>query len=420
MEKTVNRSSDPITWAIVAVWVVAVAFLFIADVHDETSGLVVFGNPAQTSIDIVRTILKTPLPFWRPVPTIFAALLIHAFPPEVSWRLLRIINILLILGALAFILRALREWDGPDDRRDALFAWTYLMSGGAIIVGTWFANIFDASAMLLIAWGLLEVARKHFVAAGVIFGAAFFCKEAVAMVLPLLLLLMAIDRLSFRDAVRIGVPTVVFAIVYFALRSLVVPFGSAADTHQFHLGRLTGTAIGFVDTYWLETMWWSGPRVFGFLAFAFSLVAMRGWRARLAFLAYVAFGVVMYLEMFDIWQNYQIVHYLMFIGRLYFIPVSLTLFVYALDRRWWALPVLALPLLLGAIITFSTYVIFQRSYRNIYAYAKAHGPVRIYFPMKPLHDPRRGIEIGDLPDAKFKIDPVSGKLLPLDGAGGLR
>lgn len=401
-----------IKWAIVAIWVIAVALLFIADVHDETNGLVVFGNPALSSGAIVRLILKTPLPFWRPVPTIFAALIIRALPPQVSWRLLRIVNILLILGALALLLRALREWDGTDERRDALFTWTYLMSGGAIIVATWFANIFDASAMLLIAWGLLQIARRHFVAAGVIFGAAFFCKEAVAMVLPLLLLLMAIDRLSLRDAVRVGAPTVLFGFSYFALRSLVVPFGSAADTHQFHLSRLTGTAIGFVDTYWLESMWWNGPRLIGFIAFAFALVAMRGWRARLAFLAYVAFGVVMYLEMFDIWQNYQVVHYLMFVGRLHFIPVSLTLFVFALDRRWWALPVLALPLLLGAVITFTAYARFQRSYRHIYAYAKTNGPLRIYFPMKPLHDPRRGIEIGDLPDAKLKIDPVNGKLVP--------
>jgi hypothetical protein len=31
--------------------------------------------------------------------------------------------------------------------------------------------------------------------------------------------------------------------------------------------------------------------------------------------------------------------------------------------------------------------------------------------MKPLHDPRRGIEIGDFPDAPMRLDPVNGLLV---------
>jgi len=395
------------TIALIVVWLLALARLFIADVWDETNGLVVFKVPGQTATDIVKVILKTPLPFWRPIPTIFAALVIHWTPPEVAWRLLRAVNIALILGALALLIQTLRAWSGRDDRRDALFTLAVLFSGGAIIVAGWYANLFDAFVMLFLAIGLWLIQRGRFVAAGVVFGAAFFFKETVALALPLLLLLIAVDRLRIKDAVKAAIPTVILGALYFALRSLVVPFGSAADTHQFHLDKLGPTAAAFVSTYWYQTTWGKGWTILGFAWFAVSVAAMRGWRARLAFLAFAFACVGMYLEMFG-WQQ-ELIHHLMFAGRLYFIPVTLTLFILALDRRWWALPVLAIPLLIGAVQTYTHYERFQRSYRNIYRHTAK--PVRIYYPPKPLHDPRRGIEIGDLPDATVKIDPVNGKLV---------
>ena len=86
--------------ALIVIWIVAVARLFIADNWDETNGLVVFAKDAGSALHLINVILKTPLPFWRPVPTIFAALVIHVLPPNVTWPLLRIINIAMILGAL--------------------------------------------------------------------------------------------------------------------------------------------------------------------------------------------------------------------------------------------------------------------------------------------------------------------------------
>ena len=74
------------TYAVVIIWIAAMARLFIADVWDETSALVVFGDAHQSAIQLVSMILKTPLPFWRPVPTIFAALTIHALPFDVACK----------------------------------------------------------------------------------------------------------------------------------------------------------------------------------------------------------------------------------------------------------------------------------------------------------------------------------------------
>jgi hypothetical protein len=399
------------TYAVVIAWIAAMARLFIADVWDESSALAVFGDARQTAMQLVSTILKTPLPFWRPIPTIFAALTIHVLPPDAAWPFLRIVNMLMILGAVALLLRAITEWTGRDDRRDFVFVFATLFSAGAIIVAGWFANIFDASVLLLAAWGLLLVARGWFLEAGFVFGFAFFFKETAAMVLPLLLILIAVDRIRLRDAIRVAVPTIAIGILYFGLRSLVVPFGSAADTHQFQMSMLLPTAKGLIESYWRETLWGS-PGVLGYIAFAFSIAAMRTWRARGAFLAYAGAAVVMYLSMFATYQGQELIHYLMFVPRLYFIPVTLTLFVFALDRRWWAIAILAIPLLIGAIGTYTRYERFQRSYRNLYRYATtAPKPAKIDYAMKPLHDPRRGIEIGDFPDAPMKLDPENGLLI---------
>jgi hypothetical protein len=413
-EKGVWRGA---TYTIVFVWIGAMARLFIADVWDETSALVIFGDAHKSAAQLVAMILKTPLPFWRPIPTVFTALTIHALPPDVAWPLLRVVNILMILGAVVLLLRALKAWAGEDARRDFVFVFATLFSAGAIIVGGWFANIFDASVLLFIAWGLLLITRGWFMEAGFVFGVAFFAKETVAMTLPCLLLLVAIDRIRLRDALKAAIPTAIIGVLYFSLRSLIIPFGSSADTHQFQTSTILPTAAGLLESYWRETLW-KWPIGLGFIAFAFSLAAMRGWRARAAFVGFLACAVVIYLSMFTIYQPPELakdlmsIPHLLFLPRLYFIPVTLTLFIFALDRRWWAIAILSIPLLAGAVSTYIKYKRFQSSYRHIYHYARrAPKPVRIDYPFKPLHDPRRGIDIGDFPDAPLRIDPRDGRLV---------
>jgi len=270
----------------------------------------------------------------------------------------------------------------------------------------------------LFACGLLLLTRRRFSEAGFIFGVSFFCKETAAMTLPLILLLVAIRRLTVREAVEVAIPTIAIGALYFGLRGLVVPFGSVADTHQFQLETIIPTVTGLVESYWRETLW-DSPGVIGYIVFVFSLVVMRGWRARAAFVAYIACAVLVYLSMFTVYQGHELARHLMavphltFIARLYLIPVTFTLFIFALDRRWWAVAVLSLPLFIGAVGTYTRYGRFQRVYRRIYHYAEnAPKPVRIDYPMKPLHDSQRGIDIGDFPDAPLLLDPMTGRLVP--------
>ncbi len=405
------------TYAAGIFWIAAMSRLFIADVWDETSALVIFGDAYQSAGQVVAMILKTPLPFWRPIPTIFTALTIHVLPFDVAWPLLRIVNMLMILGAVALLVRALNAWDGRDARRDFFLVFATLFSAGAIIAGGWFANIFDASVLLLAAWGLVLITRGWFVEAGFVFGVAFFFKENAAMMLPLLLLLVAIGRLKVHDAVRVAIPTLAIGLLYFGLRSLIIPLGSAADTHQFRLDMIIPTATGLLESYWRETLWvW--PSIIGYALFVFSLVAMRGWRARVAFVIYAGCAIGIYLSMFTVYQGPEMARYLMavphlvFLPRLYLVPVTLTLFVFAADRRWWAVAVLAIPLVLGAAGVYSRYQRFQRNYRDLYRYAQHEPkPVRIDYIYKPLHDPRRGIDIGDFPNAPLLLDPRTGRVV---------
>jgi len=405
------------SYGVVLLWIAAMSRLFVADVWDETTALVIFGDAHQSAGPLVSMILRTPMPFWRPIPTIFTALTIHILPFGAAWPLLRIVNMLMILGAVVLLLRALDNWAGRDVRRDFFLVFATLFSAGAIIVGGWFPNIFDASVLLLAACGVVRITRGWFMEAGFVFGVAFFCKESAAMTVPLLLLLVAIGRMKVRDALRVAIPALAIGVVYFVLRGLVVPLGSAADTHQFKLDMIIPTTTGLLESYWRETLWvW--PGIIGYAIFAFSLAAMRGWRARAAFAIYIGCAIGIYLSMFTVYQGQELARYLMavphltFVPRLYFVPVTLTLFVFSVDKRWWAVAILAVPLLIGAAGVYSRYQRFQRNYRDLYRFASHEPkPVRIDYINKPLHDSRRGIDIGNFPDAPLRLDPRTGRVV---------
>lgn len=409
-----DRAWRNVTAALVAVWVLAMARLMIADVWDETNGLVVFRPEAAPLAEMVKGVLTRSVGFWRPIPTLFAALVIRFTGFEVAWRLLRAVNMAMMLGTLAILVAALDRWRGPSKERTALFTLTVLFSAAAVICAGWFANIFDVTSMLLIAIGLWLMSRERFLTAGVVIGIGFFFKETTALALPFLLMLFAAGRITFRQMLRTGIPAVAIGAAYFVLRSAVIPFGSAADTHQFLPQDFLPTLAGIIDAWWRQTLWGSGPGIAGMAIFVASLAAFRTWRVRGAFLLFVIAAAVIYWSMFAVWQDHQLIHYLMFAPRLLYVPVTLTLFLIALDGRRWALPLLAIPLLYGAVTTYQRYERFQRSYKHVYKAARraTDKPLKVYYPMKPLSDPVRGLGIGDIPDAQMKIDPVNGKLVP--------
>ena len=397
-----------VTAVLILIWLVAVVRLMIADVWDETNAIVAFGAESWTTGEAVRFVLTQSMGIWRPLPSAFAVLVIRAIDnPDVAWRVMRGLNIVLVLTSLWLFIRALTVWNGVSPRRDAVFTLAFLYSAGAVICAGWFANIFDAWVLALTALGVLLIARERHIAAGLAFGVAFFCKETAALTLPLIGLLWAMRRIDTRAALKSGIPATILGAIYFFLRGRIIPLGSASDTHGFAPIEFPPTLMHIAESFWRQTMWSDGPGFLGYLFFLVPFVALRSWRSRAAYALFLLGTTAIYWQMFSTYQAGVLMHYLIFVGRLFLIPAAITLFAVALDRREWAIAILAIPLFCGAVVTYLRYEKFQRAYARIYASA----PLRVHYPMKPLNDPRRKIEIGDFPDAPWILDPKTGALL---------
>jgi hypothetical protein len=393
----------------VAVWIVLMVRLMIADVWDETNGLLFFADPTHTFGDLVTFTLTKSLGFWRPIPTLIAATVMHILPFDVSWRVLRGVNMVLLLGAVFFLIRTVDAWTGSNPARSFVLTIALLFSGSAVITAGWYANIFDATSLFLIALALFLMTRRQFVLAGIAIGAGFFCKETTALALAFLVPLVATRRVRLRDAAVVAIPAVALGLAYFVLRGRIIAFGSTGDVHGFDVQQYVPSALGFLESFWRETLKAGKPTVLGFCAMLFSLAALRKPVVIAAAVVFLAACTIIYWGMFAQYQDGLLVSHHDFAGRLYLVPVSLMITLLALERRTLALAILLVLIVSGGITTYRDHARFQRAYRRIYRIAK---PVTIYFPEKPLHDPARGIEIGDLPNATFTLDARTGRLLP--------
>jgi len=400
------------TWAAAAVWLLLVARLMIADVWDETNGMLYFSDlsiPLGTKLHFTLT---QSLGFWRPLPTLIAALFLHFIPSfTASWRVLRFVDMLMIAGALLLLLDAAGRWSEPSARRRFLLAVAFLFSGSGFIAAGWYANIFDASAILLIALGLSRLACGRDLEAGVIFGTAFFAKETAILVLPFLVLLAAAGRISLRNLLRAAVPAILLGGLYFVIRSRIVPFGSASDVHGFVPRDFLPTVINFGATFWIQTMK-RQMLVIGLAFLAFSLAALRRPRTIAVATLFVIGCAVIYWGMFSKYQDGTVIAYQNFSGRLYLVPVALFLFLLTIEARDAAIAVLLIPILFGGAETYRDHTRFQRVYRRIYRTAAETTvkPLKVHYPPKPLADKVRGIDVGDHPDASVVIDAARGRL----------
>lgn len=389
----------------IAVWLVFAVRLMIADVWDETNGMLAF-SAASPLMGKIRFVLTQSLGFWRPLPTLVVTVVLHFVRDfDVSWRILRGLNILLLLGSLTLLLRMTQS----AALRCAVTI-AFLFSGSAVITAGWYANIFDASALLLVLAGLTLLLRGKEVAAGVILGLAFFCKEAAALALPFLVVLLAAQRITFKQALRCGVPATVLGAIYFAIRSKIVPFGGEGDIHGFAPDQLVPTLVNLAGSLWLQML--KGFLPLGFFALLVCFVALRKPRIIAATLLFLAATTIIYWGMFGILQEGVLLHHLNFVGRLYLVPVTLLLVLLTLERRTLFVALLCVPIALGGVLTYRDHARFQRTYKRLYRTASeaTQKPLRVHYPPKPLDDTVRGIQVGDFPDAAVKVDARTGRL----------
>jgi hypothetical protein len=388
----------------IAIWIVFAVRLMIADVWDETNGMLAF-SAASPLLDKLRFVLTQSLGFWRPLPTLVVTVVLHFVRDfDVSWRVLRGLNIAMLLASLLLLLRLTQS-------APLRFVLTvaFLFSGSAVITAGWYANVFDASALLLVLLGLTLLLRERDLAAGIVLGIAFFCKESAALALPFLLVLFAAKRITFKQALRAGIPAAILGAIYFAIRSKIVPFGGEGDIHGFAPEQLLPTLVNLAGSLWLQML--KGWLPLGFLALAVFFVALRKPRLIGATLVFLAATTVVYWGMFGQSQDGVLLSHLNFVGRLYLVPVTLLLLLLTLERRTLFLAILCVPIVLGGVLTWRDHARFQRTYKRIYRTASEASvkPLTVHYPTKPLDDTVRGIRIGDIQDAALKVDPRTGR-----------
>jgi hypothetical protein len=97
----------------VALWLVAVGRLMIADVWDETNGMVAFGGESLSLAAKLDVALTESLGFWRPLPTALVVSVLHLLPgSDVAWLVLRAANAVMLLVAVRLLLNLVRP-SGP-------------------------------------------------------------------------------------------------------------------------------------------------------------------------------------------------------------------------------------------------------------------------------------------------------------------
>ena len=118
--------------------------LMIADVWDETNGMLAFSSAAMSLGDKLQFVLTQSLGFWRPLPTLFVATVLHFVRDfDVSWRVLRLANVAMLLGTLWILLSVVSR-----ERRGQLttfFTVAFLFSASAVIT-TCFIIIYRATS----------------------------------------------------------------------------------------------------------------------------------------------------------------------------------------------------------------------------------------------------------------------------------
>jgi hypothetical protein len=183
-----------------------------------------------------------------------------------------------------------------------------------------------------------------------------------------------------------------------------IPLGSEQDVHGFSTIQLLPTLQAYFESFWWQTMKRDGISLLGFIWLLISLLALKGLINKIAFIILMMLPVIMYLGMFS-YQNNVLMTHLNFVGRLYLVPMVLSLLMLIMWGRMSLFIILLIPVLWGAQQTYTDHSNFQTVYQKIYELAKnSTDKITIHYSEKPLNDHIRQIEIGDYPQACFSIE----------------
>lgn len=398
---------------VIVAWLLSLQFIMIIDVWDETHFLVYFYTQDNTLWEWLTQIWTQPIGnLYRPIPFSFASIILEpqTFTPQ-AWQLLRAANVLLLIGSLLAFLYVFWRWQ-VKAILFPIFSILFLFSGSSFISATWFANIFDVSSLFLFSCGLLLLSHQLFIIAGILMGLSFFCKEISLLFIVFLIILFFNKKLDLNALLKVGAPILILGGGYWILRLNIADYSTQHDIYNFSWVIYSKSLFGFIESFWRQTMQYTLSHSIGFISVGLSILAFKTYLNRILFIGFMLLTGLIYWSMFDVYQ-YEMIHYLHFIGRLYLIPVTLFLIALVLWARPIVLILLAIPILWGGWQTYAAHQQFQTVFHQIEQLSQHHqARLLIHFPnQNQINDPIRGIYIGDYPQALYKIDAKQGKLV---------
>ena len=404
-----------------ALWLAMISGLMIADVWDETNALVLLATEPFVSagtLELIWWSWREPIGgFYRPLGASLVLVLGKWFEGDFVW--LRYFNALLLLCSMGLLARTLVLRFQLDPQRGIAFFVLALFSASSLITATWFANIFDAACLFFLALAIRLYAANKILPCGLSFGAAVFCKEAYVLALPFFAWMLwqdwpALDRRARRSRVWLAVSMLAVSAGYWSLRHSLIPIGSEADIHGFEIDVYAASYTSFIAGFLAQSNSFSrGGAAFwmGIAALVAVVLLERNGARKLAILAILGLAGPVYWGMFG-YQGEHLMSYHNFVGRLYLSPFARCLFVVFVSASRPLILLIAVISVWGVGVTWRQHSAFQQTYAEIYALAEARlGRLEVHYPEKPLADPRRGVFIGDFPNAEVRIDTRRGGIV---------
>jgi hypothetical protein len=406
---------------VVIFWLISLWPMMITDVWDESNIFLILQSIPDSLSDQLALAWGKYHGLYRPLAS---SLLLLLYQLGFGLVAMRYFNALLLIFSFAVLANTMIFRWNIDWRRALGFSITALFSSGSLITATWFANIFDASCLALIALGVSQLARERFFAAGILFGLAFYCKEIAILSIPLIPWIMWRSRcLSLRALVHCFVTLFSLAITYFVIRQHMVSLGSTGDIHQFTASSYWNSLLNMISGFWWQSTRFASSSLIGkislFMTIAVVLMLDNWWDRSL-------YAVLLLLTSLACWGMFLINHEILissihFIGRLFLIPGTLILCIISsgrLNQSLWKSWIFTIPLTISAIETGINHIHFQEMYKQIYEQAALPNRInalKVNYEERKINDSMRRLQIGNFPDAELQVSPKDGCLLRKDG-----
>jgi hypothetical protein len=346
-------------------WVLLIESLFIAPVWDEQGFVRIVFRLREDMLNLFAAVWFEHQPYRPIAKTLLISVVSLTETEEQAWQALRITNVILILSAAGFLLLFLRN----TIRLSPLIlggVWVLILfSPAALVTASWGANIFDATALLALTFGLWSLSNERFVRAAVSFGMGFFCKETAVLILPFMAYWLMTHRISAKEVARSASIVGGLLLVYFVLRSRVIEFGSEADIHGFDWARFPEFFNNYVNTMWFQVA--QAPPYIGWTVLLVFLLILNDLRAVLGVVLLITSCGVIYLGMPHRGDAIPAIAHTVFQPRLYLIPSVLVLSILLAHVKPRFLVILLLSPLtaMGMAVEYHYYASFQRTYANI-------------------------------------------------------